>query len=97
MRLDPALIKRLDEAAKRLGSNRAALIRFCTQTFLEHFEAGGGVASLPMNWKQMLKQQDGRSNSQIVIMHNHGPLHHGSMKAAEEPPEHGGKKKKRKK
>lgn len=62
VRLGDRLIGRLDSAAKRLGNNRAALIRFCLDSFLDHFEKMGGVASLPPNWRVLLQEQDGRNN-----------------------------------
>ena len=31
VRLDPSVIERLDGAAKRMGTNRSALIKFCAQ------------------------------------------------------------------
>lgn len=60
VRLSADLIERLDKMADQIGSNRAALIRFCTQTFLEHFEKRG-VAALPPDWEQILAQTDNRT------------------------------------
>jgi len=56
IRLTPQVIQRLDRAAQRLGTNRAALIKMCAQTFLDDFEKNGGVASLPPNWRQLLRR-----------------------------------------
>src|SRR6266481_2690083 len=42
VRLDLSTIARLDRAAKRLGTNRSALIKFCAQTFVADFGAGWG-------------------------------------------------------
>jgi|SRR5579862_528462 len=63
IRLDEQTVKRLDEAANRLGSNRAAIIRLCTRTFLDHFESHGGIASLPLDWREILRSMDGRTSA----------------------------------
>jgi hypothetical protein len=62
VRLNDAIIARLDSTATRLGTNRAALIRFCLTGFLEHFEAEGHIASLPLNWRQILSGLDRRTS-----------------------------------
>jgi len=56
VRFDPSTIARLDRTAKRLGTNRAALIKFCAQTFVADFEAGGGTAILPPNWREIFRR-----------------------------------------
>ena len=56
----------LDSAAKRMGTNRAALIKFLVQTFIDHFEARGGTASLPHNWRDVMRSLDGRSFGQQI-------------------------------
>jgi len=66
VRLNHALIARLRKAADRMGTNKAALIRFCAQTFIEHFERHGGVASLPLDWKEILAAQDGRTSASLA-------------------------------
>jgi hypothetical protein len=68
VRLENELIARLDKASKRLGNNRAALIRFCVDSFLSYFENNGGVASLPPNWRELFDAQDGRRT--IIHAHN---------------------------
>jgi hypothetical protein len=60
IRLDDETIGRLDKAAASMGTNRAALMRFLLETFLGNFEGGGGVASLPINWKALMDGLDGR-------------------------------------
>jgi len=58
VRLDPSTIARLDRAAQKLGTNRSALIKFCAQTFVADFEAGGETAILPPNWRKILRRLD---------------------------------------
>ena len=65
VRLDEGLRARLKDAAKRMGTNRAAVIRFLTSTFLDHFEQSGGIASLPHNWREIMRLQDGRAFGQV--------------------------------
>jgi metal-responsive CopG/Arc/MetJ family transcriptional regulator len=60
VRLSPDLIKRLDDVAERIGSNRAAVIRFCIQTFVEHLEKNGRMA-LPPNWLEIIAAMDNRT------------------------------------
>lgn len=67
VRLDENVISRLADAAKRMGTNRAALIRFLTDSFLKHFESNGGVASLPHDWREILRLQDGRAFGQQTV------------------------------
>lgn len=59
VRFDQATIDRLDKMSVRLGTNRAALIRFCTQTFLSHLEKRGS-AMLPPDWESIVHAMDGR-------------------------------------
>ena len=66
VRLEPAVIARLDAAAKRLGSNRAAVIRLCVTSFLDYFEQGG-VATLPLNWKEVIAAMDGRRSVNVKM------------------------------
>ena len=61
VRLDDDLIRRLDAAAQRLGTTRAGVIKLCLTAFLDHFESAGGVASLPLNWREMIAANDGRT------------------------------------
>jgi hypothetical protein len=67
VRLDQNTIKRLDGAAKRLGSNRAALIKFCAKTFVDHFERHGGIASLPPDWRELLREQNSRTRESRLV------------------------------
>lgn len=60
VRLPDELINRLDAAAKRIGTTRAGIIRFCVETWLRHFEIKGKTASLPIDWEEILRTQDGR-------------------------------------
>lgn len=60
------MIARLDKAAHRLGSNRAALTKFCARTFIDHFKNNGGIASLPPGWREILRGQDGRTRAKII-------------------------------
>ncbi len=60
VRLDHDLIKRLDEAAERLGNTRTGVIKLCLSAFLDHFEATG-TASLPLNWREIVEYWDRRT------------------------------------
>ena len=59
IRLSQDVIDRLDEQAAMMGSNRAALIRYCTKTFLDHIEKTG-MGGLPADWQSIVAQSDGR-------------------------------------
>lgn len=59
VRLSEDIISRLDEAAGKIGSNRAALIRLCTQTFLDHLDKAG-FGAMPMDWQNIIEESDGR-------------------------------------
>jgi len=95
VRLDPNVIDRLDRAATRLGTNRSALIKFCAETFVSHFERAGGIASLPPNWKELLRQLDGRS--QLIQFHGTNSGHISQSIAAEESLKYRFRKKDKKK
>jgi hypothetical protein len=58
IRFDPPVLERIEAAASRFGTNRTALIRFITETFLVAVESG--TASLPPDWAAMLAQQERR-------------------------------------
>ncbi len=60
VRLGDDLIARLDAAAKAIGTTKAGVIRFCVETWLRHFEAHGKIASLPVNWEDLIIWHDGR-------------------------------------
>ena len=59
IRLDSQTVERLDDAARRIGTTRAGIIRFCVETWLRHFEIKGRAA-LPIDWDELLAAQDGR-------------------------------------
>lgn len=67
VRLDDGIIARLDTAAKRMGTNRAALIRFLVQTFTASFEKRGQLASLPHNWEDIMRSLDGRTTEPTLL------------------------------
>ncbi len=63
VRLSAEMIDRLDRAATKAHlSNRSEVIKLCISSFLEYFE-GNGVAALPLDWKEMLRDLDGRTRS----------------------------------
>lgn len=64
VRLSDDLISRLDKAAGKIGSNRAALIRLCTQTFLDHLD-DNGFGALPIDWQTIIAETDGRRNFRL--------------------------------
>ncbi|HWM26580.1 MAG TPA: CopG family transcriptional regulator [Chthoniobacterales bacterium] len=88
VRLDATLIARLDAVARRMGTNKSALIRFLAKSFCDHFESHGGITSLPHNWREILREQDGRSEGQK------GRFPH--LRAAEDSPRYDAKRKGRK-
>jgi len=63
VRLASAVITRLDAAAKRMGTNRSALMKFLVQTFVENMERRGMV-SLPHDWEEIMRHLDGRTYGQ---------------------------------
>jgi hypothetical protein len=87
VRLDGALIARLDAVAKRMGSNKSALIRFLAKSFVDYFESHGWTDSLPGNWREILREQDGRSEGQKARFPH--------LRAAEDPPRYNALRKKR--
>jgi len=60
VRLTPEVLAQLDATTKRIGTTRAAIIQFCTETWLAHFERSG-IASLPPDWKRIIASMDGRT------------------------------------
>lgn len=52
-------ISRLDKTSERMGTNRSALVRYLTDRFLAFYEAEGD-ANLPVNWRAIMNNQDGR-------------------------------------
>ena len=60
VRLPEELIARLDACARKVpGNNRAGLIRYLIEAFVEEFEIKG-KAMLPESWEQVLQSFDGR-------------------------------------
>lgn len=62
VRLSQPIIDRLDKVAATMGNSRGGVIKFCVSSFLDHFERNGGQTSLPPNWREILKQSDGRTH-----------------------------------
>jgi metal-responsive CopG/Arc/MetJ family transcriptional regulator len=60
IRLGEDIIARLDEAAKRLGNNRASLVRFLIDSWLADYESRGN-AFLPPNWEAIMAGYDHRT------------------------------------
>lgn len=62
VKLAPEMIARLDAASQKMGlNNRSAVIKFCLQTFLTHFEKTG-ESKLPPDWREILHETDGRAH-----------------------------------
>jgi len=77
VRLSSDLVRRLDEAAAKIGTNRAGIVRFCVETWLRHFEING-KASLPINWDELMAAQDHRTTQ------SHKPIFISSRSAERE-------------
>lgn len=45
-----------------MGTNRAALIRYCADTFARYVNSVG-KAALPLNWQEILNSADGRTRA----------------------------------
>lgn len=67
VRLDDALIARLDRIADRIGTTRSSVIRMLVSTWVESFERAG-TASLPMNWESLMADLDGRTSSKFTLV-----------------------------
>lgn len=81
IRFNEEMIRELEEAANRMGlANRSDLIKFCVKTFLRHF-AEHGSESLPPNWREILKDIDGRTHRYAA--------HKAALKAVEDKPDYG--------
>ncbi len=63
IRIAKSVLPRLDRAAKRIGSNRSAMVKFLIQTFLDKFERGG-LGALPHDWENVMHDLDGRTLGQ---------------------------------
>ncbi len=64
VRLDDALIARLDRIADRIGTNRSSVIRMLVSSWVDSFERSG-TAALPMNWEDLMADLDGRTTAQL--------------------------------
>jgi hypothetical protein len=53
VRLGDEMISRLDEAAGRIGSNRAAVMRMLIESWLANYEKHG-AACLPADWQRIM-------------------------------------------
>jgi hypothetical protein len=53
VRLGDEMISRLDDAAGRIGSNRAAVMRMLIESWLANYEKHG-AACLPADWPQIM-------------------------------------------
>lgn len=62
VRLSTDVIARLDAVSSRMGTNRAALIRFLTDQFLKEFEKAGAHFS-PVDFHASVARMDGRHAS----------------------------------
>ena len=86
VRLSLEIIRRLDQAAENIGlGNRTSLIKMSVSSFLDYFDRHG-MTGLPLNWKEILHDLDGRTHRyqnikvnahQAVVnggeIHNHAP------------------------
>ena len=77
IRLAKSFLPRLDSAAKRMGTNRSAMMKFLLKTFLDKFERGG-FSALPHDWENIMHDLDGRTYGQQQSQSQ-------SLRAAETP------------
>lgn len=62
IRFSEQMIAELEAAAKGLGfQNRSDIVKLCVQSFLTHFQTSG-MEALPLNWKALVKDLDGRTH-----------------------------------
>lgn len=61
VRLNKTTIDRLDAVSKKIGSNRAALMRMLVEQWLNHYEKEGR-AILPVDFEDIMKNLDGRTH-----------------------------------
>jgi uncharacterized protein (DUF1778 family) len=60
IRLTAETIRNLDSAAEVLGfQNRTDIIKLCVKSFLQEMDRHGRI-TLPLEWREMLDQMDGR-------------------------------------
>ena len=91
------MVADIDAAQDRLGfDNRTAVIKFCVKTFIRHL-AAHGEAGLPPNWREMMKDLDGRTHRykklQKIVINGHG----NRVTVAEDGVPYGTKKRKARK
>jgi hypothetical protein len=56
------MIQQMEAAAAQLGlENRSDVVKLCVRSFLAHI-AAHGAASLPVNWKELVRDLDGRTH-----------------------------------
>jgi hypothetical protein len=51
----------LKAAAALMGNTSAGVVKYCVRAFLDYLEHTGGVAGLPLNYKEVLATLDGRT------------------------------------
>jgi len=60
VRFSPELISRLEKAAETTGlGNKSAVIKLCVKNFLDFLDEHG-PEGLGVNWRELLRQTDGR-------------------------------------
>ena len=60
IRFSPEIVKRLEAAAAATGlETKTAVVKLCVANFLDFFEKHG-PSGLALNWKDMLRETDGR-------------------------------------
>jgi antitoxin component of RelBE/YafQ-DinJ toxin-antitoxin module len=70
IRLDEATDAELERVASTMGTTKSSLIRMLTRTFVEQSRARDFV--LPLKWKRLLEEPDGRSGNYAVAEHSPG-------------------------
>ena len=102
IRLSFEMIERLENVAKKMGlDSRTAVIKMCVLSFLEDFEKNG-VAGLPLDWRKIIHDLDGRSQrynninviAQQSVVNGNMSIHHG-LKVAAAPAKYGKRKRKK--
>ena len=86
VRLSDAVVKRIDAVAAMIGTTRTALIRLCADTFAGHI-AKGGKAALPLDWRDILDAQDGRTRAARGEVHRLNCLNDEASAEPAPPPQ----------
>lgn len=91
LRLEDAVIARLDKAANKLGLRRAALIRALVETYLGWVETTGETV-LPPRWTEITRQFDGRRSDPTplpprLVIQRHYPAASDTVPALNESAE----------